>query len=108
MSLLTRGRTDPLHAESRLARWAAVPERAAGQGLPRALASDGPKSGPITVHTDQAAPWDPGIYNQSIPDSGYSYLTTRDGTKLAIDVHPPTSPAGEPGLPAGTPPPERP
>jgi predicted acyl esterase len=30
-------------------------------------------------------------------------LTTRDGTKLAIDVHPPTSPAGEPGLPPGTP-----
>jgi predicted acyl esterase len=28
-------------------------------------------------------------------------LTTRDGTKLAIDVHPPQSPAGEPGLPSG-------
>jgi predicted acyl esterase len=27
----------------------------------------------------------------------------RDGTKLAAYVHPPTSPAGEPGLPAGTP-----
>ncbi|HEY1740027.1 MAG TPA: CocE/NonD family hydrolase [Acidimicrobiia bacterium] len=26
-------------------------------------------------------------------------MTTRDGTQLAIDVHPPTSPAGEPGLP---------
>ncbi|MDQ1508278.1 MAG: uncharacterized protein QOG50_122, partial [Actinomycetota bacterium] len=49
-----------------------------------------------------AAPWDPAIYNQSIPDNGYGYLTTRDGTKLAIDVHPPTSPAGEPGLPPGT------
>ena len=43
------------------------------------------------------------IYNQSIPDNGYTYLTTRDGTKLAINVHPPTSPAGEPGLPPGTP-----
>src|SRR5204863_9158718 len=40
------------------------------------------------------------IYNQSIPDNGYTYLTTRDGTKLAIDVHPPTSPAGEPGAPS--------
>src|SRR5580704_14888626 len=65
--------------------------------------SNGTESGPITVHSDTAAPWDPGIYNQSIPDEGYTYLTTRDGTQLAIDVHPPTSPAGEPGLPLGLP-----
>jgi uncharacterized protein len=52
------------------------------------------QSGPITVHTQAAAPWDPGIYKQSIPDSGYTYLTTRDGTQLAIDVHPPGIPAG--------------
>ena len=57
-------------------------------------------SGPITVHSDAAAPWDPSIYNQSIPDNGYTYLTTRDGTQLAIDVHPPSSPAGEPGVPS--------
>ncbi len=63
--------------------------------------SDGVLSGALTVHSDAAAPWNPGIYNQSIPDNGYTYLTTRDGTKLAIDVHPPTSPAGEPGVPAG-------
>jgi predicted acyl esterase len=65
--------------------------------------SDGVQSGPLTVHSEQAAPWNPGVYNQSIPDNGYGYLTTRDGTKLAIYVHPPTSPAGEPGLPPGTP-----
>ncbi len=47
----------------------------------------GEESEPITVYTQAAAPWDPSIYNQSISDSGYSYLTTRDGTKLAIDVH---------------------
>ncbi len=64
---------------------------------------NGVQSGPITVHSDAAAPWDPGVYNQSIPDNGYTYLTTRDGTQLAIDVHPPTSPAGEPGLPLGLP-----
>ncbi|MGO9891799.1 MAG: hypothetical protein ACLP0L_28410 [Solirubrobacteraceae bacterium] len=64
---------------------------------------DGVESGPITVHSDAAAPWDPGIYNQSIPDEGYTYLTTRDGTQLAIDVHPPTAPAGEPGIPLGLP-----
>jgi predicted acyl esterase len=65
--------------------------------------SNGAQSGPLTVHSNAAAPWNPTIYNQSIPDNGYTYLTTRDGTKLAIDVHLPTSPAGEPGLPAGTP-----
>ncbi|MHB8594557.1 MAG: CocE/NonD family hydrolase, partial [Acidimicrobiales bacterium] len=73
----------------------------AGKGY-RVQDSNGTESGLLTVHTDRAAPWDPGIYHQSIPDSGYTYLTTRDGTKLAIDVHPPTSPAGEPGLPPGT------
>jgi predicted acyl esterase len=62
--------------------------------------SGGAKSPPITVHSNASAPWDPGIYDQSIPDNGYTYLTTRDGTKLAIDVHPPTSPAGEPGAPS--------
>jgi hypothetical protein len=64
------------------------------------LTSTGETSGPITVHSDAAAPWDPSIYNQSIPDNGYTYLTTRDGTQLSIDVHPPTSPAGEPGVPS--------
>ena len=65
--------------------------------------ADGVQSGTITVHSESAAPWDPGIYNQTIPSNGYTYLTTRDGTKLAVSVHPPTSPAGEPGLPPGIP-----
>jgi len=64
--------------------------------------SDGVKSPALTVHSEQAAPWNPSVYNQSITDNGYTYLTTRDGTKLAVSVHPPTSPAGEPGLPPGT------
>jgi predicted acyl esterase len=51
------------------------------------LTSSGEESGPIRVHTQKPEPWDKKIYKQSIPDSGYSYLTTRDGTKLAIDVH---------------------
>jgi predicted acyl esterase len=71
-----------------------------GNGYRVRLAPSGPESGPLTVHSNAAAPWDPGIYNQSIPNNGYTYLTTRDGTKLAIDVHPPTSPAGEPGVPS--------
>ena len=74
-----------------------------GNGYRVILNSDGEESPALTVHTDAAAPWDPSIYDQKISDNGYQYLTTRDGTKLAIDVHPPTDPAGEPGLPPGTP-----
>jgi predicted acyl esterase len=59
------------------------------------LGSSGEESGAITVHTQAAKPWDSSIYKQSIPDSGYTYLTTRDGTQLAIDVHLPTSPQGK-------------
>jgi predicted acyl esterase len=68
----------------------------AAKGYRVRLNSTGAESGQITVHSDAAAPWDPGIYDQVIPDNGYTYLTTRDGTKLAIDVHPPTNPAGSP------------
>jgi uncharacterized protein len=59
------------------------------------LSSSGEESGPITVHKQAAKPWDRGIYKQSIPSKGYSYLTTRDGTQLAIDVHPPGIPGFE-------------
>jgi predicted acyl esterase len=61
----------------------------------------GAKSAPVTVFSARPAPPSTSVYNQTIPSNGYSYLTTRDGIKLAIDVHPPTSPAGEPGVPAG-------
>jgi predicted acyl esterase len=64
-----------------------------GTGYHVRLVSTGAESGPLTVHTDQPAPWDPSVYKQAIPSSGYTYLTTRDGTKLAVDVHPPTSPS---------------
>jgi predicted acyl esterase len=75
-----------------------------GTGYRVRLNPHGAESGPLTVHSDAAAPWDPGIYNQKISlpaanRNGYQYLTTRDGTKLAIDVWTPTHPAGEPGLP---------
>jgi predicted acyl esterase len=71
-----------------------------GAGYRVRLSATGEESSAITVHSTAAAPWDPGIYDQSVPDNGYTYLTTRDGTQLAIDVHPPTSPAGEPGVPS--------
>ena len=64
-----------------------------GTGYHVRLVSTGAESGPLTVHTDQPAPWDPSIYKQAIPSSGYTYLTTRDGTKLAVDVRKPTSPS---------------
>src|SRR3954454_1775815 len=51
--------------------------------------TDGAESDPLTVLTNDAAPPGTDIYNQTIPTDGYGYLTTRDGTKLAIDVHPP-------------------
>jgi predicted acyl esterase len=58
------------------------------------------ESSAVTVHTAADQPWDPSVYEQEIPDNGYTYLTTRDGTQLSIDVHPPSSPAGEPGAPS--------
>jgi uncharacterized protein len=63
----------------------------------------GAVSGPLTVLSKQSAPPSTGVYNQSIPSSGYGYLTTRDGTKLSYFVHPPqdvsTVVPGLPGLP---------
>src|SRR3954452_13937725 len=56
----------------------------------RVRPTGGPKSGPLTVIPNSAAPPDASIYNQTLPTSGYGYLTTRDGTKLAINVHPPS------------------
>jgi predicted acyl esterase len=62
---------------------------------------NGPLSGPITVHSEQSAPWNPKVYDQTVPDQGYGYLTARDGTQLAYKVWPPTTPAGQ-GTPALT------
>lgn len=69
----------------------------------RVRSTTGTTSAPVRVHTQAAKPWSTKSYQQSIPDDGYSYLTTRDGTKLAISVHPPTHPAGIGGLPTGFP-----
>ncbi|HEY6595795.1 MAG TPA: CocE/NonD family hydrolase [Solirubrobacteraceae bacterium] len=38
------------------------------------------------------------LFKQRIPKSGYGYLRTRDGTKLAIDVHLPSGPGPYPTL----------
>jgi predicted acyl esterase len=63
------------------------------------LAADGTKSEPLTVLSTRAAPPSTKVYDQQIPTSGYGYLTTRDGTKLAINVHPPQDVSG--ALPTG-------
>jgi uncharacterized protein len=67
-------------------------------------------SGPLTVMTGRDAPPSTKLYDQSItaepsqgdltaPDpANYQYLTTRDGTKLAIDVHTPGGPGPWPTL----------
>ena len=52
-------------------------------------------SAALRVLPDRSAPPSTAVYNQHLPTSGYGYLTTRDGTRLAIDVRP--SLAGGPG-----------
>ena len=46
----------------------------------------------VTVLPDRSAPPSTKLYDQKIPASGYGYLTTRDGTTMAIDVHLPGRP----------------
>ena len=72
-----------------------------GAGYRVRLGSSGDESASLTVHSDAAKPWDPRVYDQKVRDSGYQYLTTRDGTKLAIYVHLPSHPAGISSLPDG-------
>ena len=96
-----RRRQDGRHARGQLARRAAVPQRAAGQRLPRAAGLR--RGGLRAAHraSTQPAPPSTGVYNQSIPADGYGYLTTRDGTQLAINVHPPQDVADAVPLPDG-------
>jgi predicted acyl esterase len=76
-----------------------------GSGYHVKLLPSGPRSGPITVHTNASKPWDPKVYNQTIPDSGYGYLKTRDGTKLAYRVWAPNELGGVPPVNLGITPP---
>lgn len=78
-----------------------------GNGYRVRLDGKGTRSGPLKVRSTRPAPPSTDIYDQEIPPDGYGYLTTRDGTKLAINVHPPSDvtsflPTGEvPPTPAG-------
>src|SRR3954449_3160290 len=72
-----------------------------GSGYRVAPAAGGTESGPLTVLSTQPAPPSTDVYSQSIPSRGYGYLTTRDGTKLSIYVHPPQDVAKALPLPEG-------
>jgi hypothetical protein len=61
-----------------------------GTGYRVRLGAGGPKSGSLTVLSRRPAPPSTQIYDQSIPSDGYGYLRTRDGIRLAINVHPPS------------------
>jgi uncharacterized protein len=52
----------------------------------------------VTVLSTRSAPPSTRLYRQRIPASGYGYLTTRDGTRLAIDVHLPSGSGPYPTL----------
>ncbi|MEA2273835.1 MAG: uncharacterized protein QOI98_2543, partial [Solirubrobacteraceae bacterium] len=51
----------------------------AGDGYRVRLTATGETSGPLTVLPNQSAPPSTDVYNQTIPQDGYGYLTTRDG-----------------------------
>jgi predicted acyl esterase len=55
-------------------------------GKYRVRAADGTTSPKVGVQKGNNTPKNTAVYNQALPKGGYGYLTTRDGTKLAIDV----------------------
>jgi uncharacterized protein len=69
-----------------------------GPGYRVRPAVGGKRSPAVTVMPDRSAPPSSKIYSQRIPASGYGYLTTRDGTKLAIDVRLPAGKGPYPTL----------
>jgi uncharacterized protein len=62
------------------------------------LRAGGKRSAAVTVMADRSAPPSTKSYGQKLPDDGYGYLRTRDGTSLAIDVRLPgrAGPGGGP------------
>ncbi len=76
---------------------------APGRGYRVRVGRHGRQSGRLTVFSTRSAPPDASIYNQTITSHGYGYMTTRDGTKLAIDVRLPSDLPSEVGLPVPVP-----
>ena len=52
----------------------------------------------VRVLSTRSAPPNTKLYRQQIHATGYGYLTARDGTRLAIDVHLPSGPGPYPTL----------
>ena len=52
----------------------------------------------VRVLPNRSAPPSKRLYRQQIPAKGYGYLTTRDGTKLAVNVSTPSGPGPYPTL----------
>jgi dipeptidyl aminopeptidase/acylaminoacyl peptidase len=57
----------------------------AGKGY-RVRDGAGQLSGRVSVLSDRSKPKSTEIYNQTLPAGGYGYVSTRDGTQLAIAV----------------------
>jgi uncharacterized protein len=71
---------------------------APGRGYRVRPPAGGAASRAVTVMPNRSTPPSTKIYGQRIPESGYGYLATRDGTKLAIDVRLPAGPGPYPTL----------
>ena len=65
-----------------------------GKGYRVRSAGGGVRSARLAVLSGRARPHSRKLYRQSLPAGGYGYLRTRDGIKLAINVHLP-GPASE-------------
>jgi hypothetical protein len=76
-----------------------------GGGYRVRLGRRGPRSEPLRVLTGRSAPPSTDVYDQSLPSDGYGYITMRDGTKLAVNVHAPTDAGMALGIPTPPPPP---
>ena len=73
-----------------------------GTGYRVKVLPSGPKSGALTVHSNNPTQWNPSIYKQPIQTDGYGYMTTRDGTKLAYRVWLPSELGGAENTPGVT------
>jgi len=93
VALVRQGRTV---ASRRAGSLGAVLFRRVAPGRGYRTRTGGSSSSRFTVLRDRSAPSSTRIYDRKIPASGYGYLTTRDGTKLAIDVRLPAGPGPYP------------
>ena len=57
------------------------------------------QSDALTVLSEDPTPPSTDVYDQTLVEDGYGYMTMRDGTKLAYSVHPPTDVSGALGAP---------